>query len=71
VEVAERFMEVLNWQGFQSLGISVAHGRLAGLLPGEHRDPFDRMLIAQAQIEGVAVVSNERLFDRFGVRRMW
>ncbi len=37
----------------------------------EVRDPFDRMLIAQAQIEGMALVSNERLFDHFGVRRIW
>ncbi|MEE4378167.1 MAG: type II toxin-antitoxin system VapC family toxin [Candidatus Competibacteraceae bacterium] len=71
VEVAEQFEEVIGRQGFAELGITVAHARLAGLLPGEHRDPFDRMLIAQAQIEGLPLVSNERLFDRFGIRRTW
>jgi PIN domain nuclease of toxin-antitoxin system len=71
VEVAEQFMEVIVRQDFKGLSISVAHARLAGLLPGEHRDPFDRMLIAQAQIEGLPLVSIERLFDHFGIRRIW
>ena len=71
VEVAERFMEVIGQQDFEGLSISVEHARLSGLLPGEHRDPFDRMLIAQAQIEGIPLVSNEQLFDHFGIRRIW
>lgn len=36
-----------------------------------HRDPFDRLLIAQAQVEQALFVSNEALFDRFAVRRLW
>jgi PIN domain nuclease of toxin-antitoxin system len=71
VEVAERLPEIVRGQRFQELGISLAHARLAGLLPGAHRDPFDRMLIAQAQVEGIALVSNETLFDGYGVRRIW
>jgi PIN domain nuclease of toxin-antitoxin system len=71
VEVAEQFMEVMTSQNFTALDISIAHARLAGLLPGEHRDPFDRMLIAQAQMEGLPLVSIERLFDSFGIRRIW
>lgn len=71
VEVAERFAEIVNEQDFRSLRISVEHARAAGLMPGEHRDPFDRMLIAQSQIEGLTLVSNEALFDRFGIRRLW
>jgi PIN domain nuclease of toxin-antitoxin system len=47
------------------------HARRAGLLPGEHRDSFDRMLITQAQIEGLVLVSNETLFNRYGVWRLW
>lgn len=70
-EVAERLPEVIREQRFQELAISVMHARLAGLLPGSHRDPFDRMLIAQAQIEGLPLVSNEALFDHYGVRRLW
>ena len=71
IEVAEQFMEVIRRQDFEGLSISVEHARLAGLLPGEHRDPFDRMLIAQAQIEGLPLVSIEQLFDPFGIRRIW
>lgn len=71
VEVADRFSQILAEQQFASLPISVEHARRAGLLPGEHRDPFDRMLIAQSQIEGLTLVSNESLFDRFGVERLW
>jgi len=71
VEVAERFVEVVTEQDFRLRSISAEHARRAGLLPGEHRDPFDRMLIAQAQMEDLVLVSNEQLFDRFGVRRLW
>ena len=58
-------------EGFEELAVTVRHGERAGRLPGPHRDPFDRMLIAQAQAEDLAIVSNEALFDRFGVRRVW
>jgi PIN domain nuclease of toxin-antitoxin system len=71
VEVAERFSEIIGNQDFDSLPITAEHARQAGLMPGEHRDPFDRMLIAQSQIEGFTLVSNEALFDRFGIRRLW
>ena len=71
VEVAEQFMEVIGQQNFEGLSISLGHARLAGLLPGKHRDPFDRMLIAQAQIESLPLVSIEQLFDNFGIRRIW
>jgi PIN domain nuclease of toxin-antitoxin system len=40
-------------------------------MPGEHRDPFDRMLIAQAQIETLCLISNEKCFDGFGINRLW
>ena len=46
-------------EGFELLAISVEHGIRAGLLPGPHKDPFDRMLIAQAQAENLPIVSNE------------
>ena len=58
-------------QGFSVLAITADHGERAGALPGEHRDPFDRMLIAQAQSEGMAIVSNEQVFDAYGVTRIW
>lgn len=61
----------LKQQLFDVLPLSLAHAELAGSLPIPHRDPFDRLLIAQAQIEQALLVSNEALFDRFGVRRLW
>jgi PIN domain nuclease of toxin-antitoxin system len=53
------------------LDITVLHAQRAGALAGAHRDPFDRMLIAQAQLEDVSIVSDDAVFDDFGVRRLW
>ena len=58
-------------QGFRGLPISVADAERAGRLPGPHRDPFDRMLVAQAQAHGLPVVSADPVFDRYDVRRLW
>ncbi len=58
-------------QGFLELPITVRNGGRAGRLPGPHRDPFDRMLIAQALALDLPLVSLETLFDRYGVTRIW
>lgn len=58
-------------QGFVPLPVSVTHGQTAGALPGPHRDPFDRMLIAQATLEKLALITNEQVFDVYGVARLW
>ena len=58
-------------QGFRELPITVDDAVRAGQLPGHHNDPFDRMLIAQALARNIPLVSNERVFDRYGVRRLW
>jgi PIN domain nuclease of toxin-antitoxin system len=58
-------------QGFAPLDITVVHAQRAGSLAGDHRDPFDRLLIAQGQIEDVAIVSDDAVFDAYGVRRYW
>jgi len=65
------FSRVIERLGFHPLSISLEHAQRAGNLPGLHRDPFDRMLIAQAQAEDLSLVSNERVFDSYGVRRIW
>ena len=57
--------------GYQPLSVTTEHAQAAGALPLHHRDPFDRMLIAQALAERMPLVSNEALFDRYGVRRIW
>jgi PIN domain nuclease of toxin-antitoxin system len=56
---------------FTSLPISLEHGRLAGSLPGSHKDPFDRMLAAQALIEDLALLTNDPVFRSFGVKVVW
>ncbi len=59
--------EELDVNRFRALPISVDHALAAGRLPKHHRDPFDRMLIAQAQHEGLTVVTRDRMFGQYGV----
>ena len=65
------FAEHVRTEGFLPLAISLDHAERAGALPGHHRDPFDRMLIAQAQAQNLVLVSNQALFDAYGVQRLW
>ena len=63
-------------EGFAPLPVSLSHALLAGTLDTDHRDPFDRMLIAQSLLDGLALVSNEERFDGVGhagrtVGRVW
>src|SRR5262245_53356149 len=58
-------------EGFRELPISVQHAQIAGTLPGPSRDPFDRLLIAQAIVENLQLVSIENPFDAYPVRRLW
>jgi PIN domain nuclease of toxin-antitoxin system len=71
LDVAADVAAAVASQGFAALEISIIHAQRAGRLPGDHRDPFDRMLVAQAQLEDVPIVSNERVFDAYGVNRIW
>ena len=58
-------------QRFEPLPVTVEDGARAGALPGPHRDPFDRMLIAQALNRDLVFVTREILFDQYGIRRLW
>jgi len=69
--VATDVIASIESQKFTPLAVSVRHGQTAGALPGLHRDPFDRMLVAQAMMEDLMLVSNERAFDAYGVKRLW
>ena len=51
--------------------VPVDHEQAAGALPSSHRDLSDRMLVAQAMLEDLTLVSNERGFDAYGVKRLW
>lgn len=69
--LAQSLEEIIAEQGFGELPISVHHARLAGEMNIAHKDPFDRLLIAQAQVEDMVLVSNEAMFDGFAVKRLW
>lgn len=69
--LAENFVIEVENCGFAILPINADHGQRAGLLSIKHKDPWDRMLIAQSQIEDMRLVSNETLFDDFAVSRYW
>jgi PIN domain nuclease of toxin-antitoxin system len=69
--LAQDFAAIIAAQGFVELPITVRHAKLAGEMNIPHKDPFDRLLMAQSQVEGMVLVSNEALFDGFAVRRLW
>jgi PIN domain nuclease of toxin-antitoxin system len=71
VHVAADIRGCIMRQRFSSLDITVLHAQRACGLPGTHRDPFDRMLAAQAQIEDLPIVSNDVILDQFGIKRIW
>ena len=69
--LTHRLTESLAEQSFKPLPIAIEHGRLGGLLPGQHRDPFDRILAAQALLEDLPLVTNDPAFAAFGVKVVW
>jgi PIN domain nuclease of toxin-antitoxin system len=65
------FEEICRSEGFTVLPLNAAHAARAGAFPVTHRDPFDRMIAAQALVEGLTVVSNDAAVEGFGVVRVW
>jgi PIN domain nuclease of toxin-antitoxin system len=61
----------LEGQGISRVEIAPIHCRMVQDLPFHHKDPFDRMLIAQALERGLEVIGSDEAFDRYGVRRIW
>lgn len=59
---------IVEDRGFTKLPVSNFHGDLAGALPNYHNDPFDRMLIAQAQAEGLEIMTKDAFFPRYRVK---
>jgi len=71
-EPAESYVfDRLALGAFQPLAISVAHAARAGTLPPIHGDPWDRLLVAQAQVEGVAIVTADRAISAYDVHTIW
>lgn len=69
--LAHRLGQSIAEQEFKPLPVSLEHGRLSGLLPGHHRDPFDRILAAQSLIEDMPIVTNDAALLAFGVQAIW
>jgi PIN domain nuclease of toxin-antitoxin system len=61
----------LEQAGFSELPITLSHAIRAGLLPLHHRDPFDRLLVAQAQDLGVSILSADSSLDAYDIKRLW
>jgi PIN domain nuclease of toxin-antitoxin system len=71
IAVAADVHRAVESQGFEPLDITLRHAQRAGSLRHEHRDPFDRVLVAQCQLEHLQLVSNDPLLDGFDIDRFW
>jgi PIN domain nuclease of toxin-antitoxin system len=68
----DRFLpEQIAANGFRALAIDLKHAARVATLPFHHRDPFDRLLVAQALEENLAIVTADAVFGRYGVKRIW
>jgi PIN domain nuclease of toxin-antitoxin system len=67
LDLPDDFEEVLDSQAFSKLPVTVDHAHAIAELPGVHRDPFDRMLVAQAVVEGMTIVTRDRRIGEYGV----
>jgi len=70
-QIARSLPSLLRKARIEALAIGLEHALKAGELPGPHKDPFDRMLIAQAKIEKLPVISADPVFGAYGVRVLW
>lgn len=67
----QRMSRLIDQQKFTELPITLDTAVRAGLLPLHHRDPFDRLLVAQAQSLSIAILSADAVLDRYDVKRLW
>jgi PIN domain nuclease of toxin-antitoxin system len=70
-EAAQKLPELLRAEQMEVLAIGLEHALAAGALPPHHRDPFDRMLIAQSRLEGAPLVTSDATFARYEVEVVW
>ena len=69
--IVSRFDELTRADAFRHLPLTHRHGLRAGSYPNEHRDPFDRMLAAQAELESLTLVTRDEAFQDFPVQVLW
>ena len=70
-ELVTRFPSVFREQSWQPLEISIEHALRAGSFEAAHRDPFDRLLAAQAELDSLMLLTNDPKFDQFPVTVIW
>jgi PIN domain nuclease of toxin-antitoxin system len=63
--------EQLSLNNFALLNITTTHTGIVATLPFHHRDPFDRLIIAQSQSEGFPIIGADAVFDDYGIQRLW
>lgn len=68
LDTKRRVVDAVAESGLEELPMRVAHAEAVGSLPGHHRDPFDRMLVAQAKAEGLTLVTRDRELRLYDVR---
>jgi PIN domain nuclease of toxin-antitoxin system len=71
LSLAEPFRALVAADDFCELPLTIEHAEALRALPRRHGDPFDRVLAAQAQVEGAIIVTHDRAFDAYGVRVLW
>jgi PIN domain nuclease of toxin-antitoxin system len=71
LKAPEDLLEKVAVAGFDELSVTFEHATVAGALPPHHGDPFDRMLVAQAQIEGLILVTNDARIAAYDVPLLW
>jgi len=71
LEIVTELGAQIEQGGFTELPVNIAQAVRAGLLPKHHKDPFDRLLVAQAQDLNVPILSADTMLDRYDVKRLW
>lgn len=71
LQLVLEFSTYIEEEGFLELPIETSHAIRAGLLPNHHKDPFDRLLVAQAQELSIPILSSDNRLDDYGVLRIW
>lgn len=71
VSVEAKFLDIPALTGFAFADLTAEMSLLGGRFMGTHKDPFDRMIAAQALVLGVPIISSDALLDTFGAQRIW
>ena len=67
----KKLLTAIESSGFREVVITMQHGQVAGNLPRYHEDPFDRMLIAQAQVNNLTIITHDKQFKHYDISVIW